>query len=263
MPNQTVISASEISVAISGKTRLHSLSVNLFPGEILGLMGPNGAGKTTLLRALTGELEPTTGHVRLQGKAMHEWPLDERAKIVSVMPQYTRLDFDFSVDEVVSMGRSPHSTGQEFDRSCINRVLDVCGLQALQDQPYTQLSGGEQQRCQLARCLVQIEQTTAALTGCTLLLDEPFSSIDIGYIDTIKSYLRTLAHRGLSIVISLHDANLLAQLSDRMLVLNEGYCVANASPDEVMSPALFEDVFGVSVQVVSHPTTKTPWTIPL
>ena len=96
MPNQTVISASEISIAISGKTRLHSLSVNLIPGEIFGLMGPNGAGKTTLLRTLTGELEPTTGHVRLQGKAMHEWPLDERAKIVSVMPQYTRLDFDFS-----------------------------------------------------------------------------------------------------------------------------------------------------------------------
>ena len=263
MLNQAVISAQEISVEISAKTRVYPLSINLYPGEVVGLMGPNGAGKTTLLKALSGEVALATGHVNLHGRELTTWSLRERGKILSVMPQYTRLDFDFSVAEVVAMGRTPHSTGDTFDRECINQVLDVCGLQELADQPYTQLSGGEQQRCHLARCLVQVEQSKASLTGCSLLLDEPFNSIDIGYIDAIKSYLKNLAQRGLSIVVSLHDANVLAQLSDRILVLHEGKCVANAAPQDVMTPALFEMVFGVSVDVISHPTTKTPWAIPL
>lgn len=263
MPNQPIISAREISVCTRSKTRLHSLSVDLFAGEVLGLMGPNGAGKTTLLNALSGELALATGHLELHRKALSTWALEERAKIVSAMPQHTRLDFDFSVAEVVAMGRTPHNTGHVFDRKCIDQVLDVCGLEALAEQAYTQLSGGEQQRCHLARCLVQVEQGQTTLSGCVLLLDEPFNSIDIGYIDAIKSYLKRLAQRGLSVVISLHDANLLAQLSDRMLVLHQGRCVANAPPKDVMTPTLFRTVFGVSVDVISHPTSKTPWAIPL
>lgn len=263
MPEQVVISARDISVVIGERTVLHSLSLTLIPGEVVGLMGPNGAGKTTLLRTLTGEIQPTTGQVVLHHNALSTWPLDEKAKIVSVMPQHTQLDFDFSVTEVVAMGRGPHATGRTFDRQCIKRALDVCGLQSLAKQAYTQLSGGEQQRVQLARCLVQIEQSVPALSGCALLLDEPFNSIDIGYIDRIKTYLRQLAQRGLSIVISLHDANLLAQLSDRMVVLHNGHCVANALPIEVMNPSLFKSVFGVSVAVIPHPTTQTPWAIPL
>jgi iron complex transport system ATP-binding protein len=263
MPDQAVISARDISVTIGKQTCLDSLSLKLFPGQVVGLMGPNGAGKTTLLKALTGELALSTGAIELQGKALLDWTLVERAKTVSVMPQYTRLDFDFSVADVVAMGRGPHDTGLIFDRQCINQVLDVCGLQALADKPYTQLSGGEQQRCQLARCLVQIERDTSSLNGCALLLDEPFNSIDIGYIDTIKCYLKTLSQRGLCIVISLHDANLLAQLSDRIFVLHKGQCVANACPEQVMKPELFESVFGVSVKVISHPTSQTPWAIPL
>lgn len=259
----SVISAREISVNIGEQTRIQTLSVNLYAGEILGLMGPNGAGKTTLLRALTGDLEPATGLIKLQGKALLDWPLEARAKIVGVMPQHTRLDFDFSVRDVVAMGRAPHTTGRIFDRECIKQVLDVCGLNELAEQPYTQLSGGEQQRCHLARCLVQIEQSTPSLDGCALLLDEPFNSIDIGYIEKIKCYLRTLAQRGLTIVISLHDVNLLAQLSDQILVLHQGHCVAHGSPAEVMNPALFTKVFGVSVEVISHPTSNTPWAIPL
>lgn len=263
MSNPAVLSACDISVKIRGKTRLQPLSMQLFPGEVVGLMGPNGAGKTTLLKALTGDLELTTGDVKLHGKELDVWPLGDRAKIVSVMPQHTRLDFDFSVAEVVAMGRSPHNTGNTFDRQCIDQALAVCGLQGLTEQPYTQLSGGEQQRCHLARCLVQIEQSTPTLTGCTLFLDEPFNSIDIGFIDAIKAYLKRLAERGLSIVISLHDANMLAQLSDRIMVLHQGKCVASDAPKAVMTPALFRTVFGVSVDVISHPTSHTPWAIPL
>jgi iron complex transport system ATP-binding protein len=242
---------------------VHSVSLNVSSSEIVGVIGPNGSGKTTLLRLLTGDLIPTRGALSLLNQPLHDWRLAERAQRVSVLPQFTQLDFDFSVREVVAMGRLPHTCSQQAQTRVIDEQLEVCGLRSLQDRPYTQLSGGEQQRVQLARSFAQISFQDHSLDRSLLVLDEPLSSVDWAYQGPILDHIKALSQRGLGVIMTLHDLNRLTQLADRIVVLQNGNLLSQGSPTTVLSETLLEQVFGLQVALIPHPTSNIPWIVPL
>lgn len=234
---------------------LHSIDLNLSPGQVVGVLGPNGAGKSSLLDVLCGELAPDRGHVKLQGRPLADWSGQERARCLAVLPQVSSLGFSFRVEEVVAMGRMPHGTGQRRDAEIVQRALQAADAAHLVGRSYLALSGGEQQRVHLARVLAQLwpgEQ------GTTLLLDEPTSMLDPLHQHTTLEAVRRFADCGAAVLVILHDLNLAARYCDRILLLESGRCHALATPQEVLTPVALKAVFGIDVLVQAHPERGHP-----
>lgn len=259
MHSNPVLKAQSIEVELGNKTILSPLSFDLRAGEILGIMGPNGAGKSTLIGALTREIPPRGGDVIFRNKLMQSWSLEERAVYLAALPQFTYLQFDFTPEEVIRMGRTPYPRNPVLDQKVIARCIEVCDLTGCLSRPYTQLSGGEKQRCQIARVLAQLEDASSGLESKLLLLDEPFSSLDVGHQQTLIKHFRRLSERGLAIILTLHDINALAQAADRLLVLDKGVCLGIGRPNEIITPALLKNTFKVNAQITANPTTGAPW----
>lgn len=237
------------------KTVLENVTLELSPGEVLGVLGPNGAGKSTLLGALCGELSPEQGQVWLDRRALSEWSGAQRAQRLAVLPQISTLDFAFRVEEVVGMGRLPHQTGRARDDEIIAAALQAADVGHLSGRSYLALSGGERQRVHLARVLAQLWPGEA---GQTLLLDEPTSMLDPLHQHTTLQAIRTFADRGAAVLVILHDLNLAARYCNRILLLEEGRPRALDTPAQVMRPEPLKAVFGLDVLVQSHPERGHP-----
>ena len=237
------------------KCVLTDITLEVRPGEVLGVLGPNGAGKSTLLAALCGELAPTEGQVLLDEDALSQWKCAERAQHLAVLPQTSTLDFAFRVEEVVGMGRLPHQTGTVRDAEIICAALEAADVGHLAGRSYLALSGGERQRVHLARVLAQL---WPGLNGQTLLLDEPTSMLDPLHQHTTLKAIRAFADRGAAVLIILHDLNLAARYCDRLLLLEDGYPRALDSPQVVLQPQSLKDVFGLDVLVQPHPELGHP-----
>ncbi|AGZ33538.1 MULTISPECIES: heme ABC transporter ATP-binding protein [Pseudomonas] len=234
---------------------LHGLHLQLQPGQVLGVLGPNGAGKSSLLGVLCGELAPSEGQVRLQGRALADWPGQARARRLAVLPQVSSLGFGFRVDEVVGMGRLPHDTGRQRDREIVEAALQAADAWHLVERSYLALSGGERQRVHLARVLAQL---WPGEVGATLLLDEPTSMLDPLHQHTTLQVVRSFADRGAAVLVILHDLNLAARYCDRILLLEQGRCHALAEPQAVLTPRALKAVFGIDVLVQEHPERGHP-----
>jgi iron complex transport system ATP-binding protein len=243
---------------------LEGIDFALAPGEILGLLGPNGAGKTTLLRAIAGELPPLAGHIALDEKPLAAWPAAERARHLAYLPQRSTLAFPFSVAEVVLLGRLPHGSGRRADEAILERALAWTDTTALADRLYTLLSGGEQQRVQLARVLCQLLQRDPdeALPGRLLLLDEPSAALDLRHQRLLADVVRELAGRGCAVVLSLHDLNLLAGLADRLLALAGGRGQALGTPTALLTREFLGQLFETELAVQPHPRGGYPVVLP-
>lgn len=253
------LTATNIGLNFSGARILNGVDLTLEPGKVTVLLGPNGTGKTSLLRILTGELQPHSGSVALNGTAINEWPADQRARLLGVLPQLATLNFPFTVQEVVQLGRTPHSTGQQKDREIVNEALALVDGSYLAKRYYTQLSGGEKQRVQLARVLAQIWQPSPddGAHRC-LILDEPTSSFDLCHQQLMMSVVRRFAEQGVAVCLVLHDLNLAVQCADHIGLLCCGELVASGTPAEVMTPELLRRVFTADIDVIEHPKTGKP-----
>jgi len=185
----SVISVQNASVRVGQRYLLRDIHLEVQQGQVLALVGPNGAGKSTLLQAISGEQSLANGSVILKGRRIAEWPSGELAKSMAVMPQHSALNFAFTVREVVELARIPHSTGHSVDQAIVDEMLALLDAQHLSDELYTNLSGGEQQRVQLARILAQISPQKESET--ILLLDEPSSSLDLAH-QQLRKALRLL-----------------------------------------------------------------------
>lgn len=172
------LDARNLQYSIGAQCLLQGLDLQVRAGECVAVVGPNGAGKTTLFRLLAGELTPSTGDIQFNGRDLPRWPLTQLARMRAVLPQSSTLQFAFTVQEVVAMGRMPHATGQRIDADIVQEVMQVCDVHRLATRPYPALSGGERQRVQLARVLAQVWQPVADGERL-LLLDEPTSALDI------------------------------------------------------------------------------------
>jgi iron complex transport system ATP-binding protein len=249
-----VIRIEDVAVELGGREVLRDVSLSVPAGEFLALVGPNGAGKTTLLRTVNGLVEPTRGRVEVAGEPVAGRSARDLARRVATVPQETTLGFDFSVRDVVAMGRTPHqsrfSAPDGDDRSAVERALDRTTTAEFADRPVGELSGGERQRVLLARALAQ--ETPV------LLLDEPTASLDINHQVATLSLVRELATEGRTAVAAIHDLDLAARFCDRLALVAGGELVALDIPEAVLTPERLEEAYGVRTVVSEHPVTGTP-----
>jgi cobalamin transport system ATP-binding protein len=228
---------------------LDGVSLDVPEGAIVALLGPNGSGKTTLLRVLSGLLPPSTGEVRLEGRDVRTLARRELARKLAVVPQETHLAFDFTVIDLVLMGRYPHLGAFELegaqDVAIARDALAATGTAALEDRRFSTLSGGEKQRVVIAAALAQA-------TGI-LLLDEPTASLDLGFQLEVTALLRQLNRdRGITMVVSTHDLNLAAALAHDVVLLRRGRVLAHGPVADVLTVDSIRALYGVDAEVRFH-----------
>ena len=257
----STLELSRISAAPWGHELLNDINFALQAGNILALAGPNGAGKSTLLKIIAGDIQPSDGELTLGERPLHDWTLQERARYVAFLPQLSLLNFPYTVEEVILLGRTPHNSGRAMDGEILEQVLQLTDTQALRSRLYTQLSGGEKQRTQLARVFAQV-WGEESLAGRLLLLDEPTSALDLAHQQQMLSAVHLLARRGCAVVLVIHDLNLAASIADQILVLDGGRQVALGAPHQIFTQDLFKQVFQVDVTISSHPQQGFPMIIP-
>ncbi|MBU6530336.1 ABC transporter ATP-binding protein [Streptomyces sp. NPDC057245] len=240
-----------ISVVTDGRSLVSGLSLDVSDGQVVGLVGPNGSGKSTALRCVYRALRPSSGTVWVGEQELTRLPLRRSAQTVAAMTQDGGVDFDFTVGEVVALGRAPHLRGNQAlsgrERELCERAMDRLDIGHLAHRGVLTLSGGERQRVLLARALVQEPEI--------LVLDEPTNHLDVRHQVELLSLLR---ESGLTVLVVLHDLNLAAAACDRIGVLSGGRLVASGAPAAVLTPELVGDVFGVRASVVQHPLTGGP-----
>jgi iron complex transport system ATP-binding protein len=243
------IEVRNISFAYGSRPVLRGVQLQVEGGEMIGVLGPNGSGKTTLLKILSGVLRPE-GEVTVRGKALRDYGKRQLSKIFAVVPQESRVQFPFTVAEVVLMGRaSRHSAlalESKRDLDVARACLELTETLPLSERYLHELSGGEKQRVFIARALAQEPEI--------LLLDEPAAFLDLKHqLQTFTLLRRLNRERGLTIIAALHDLNLAALFFPRLILLRDGSVHRDGSPSEVLTANTIEDVYGVRVRVDRDP----------
>jgi iron complex transport system ATP-binding protein len=228
---------------------LDHVSITVERGSLTGLLGPNGCGKTTLLNLLSGVLQPEHGHVSLNGAPLAGRTRRDIARHLAVVPQETHPAFDYTVMEMVLMGRHPHLGAFELegprDLALARDALAATGTEHLAGRAYMTLSGGEKQRVVIASALTQSPEV--------LLLDEPTASLDLGYQLEVAALLRRLnLERGVTMVLATHDLNLAASLCDRIILMRDGRVVAQGPTRDVLTAASIRRIYDVEADVSFH-----------
>ena len=234
---------------------VQDVSFTMGAGEILGIIGPNGSGKTTLLKLISRLLVPDQGKVLIDGQDTSRWSHRSLARTMAVVPQETQIHFDFTVEEIVEMGRSPYlgrfEAMSKYDRDVVIAAMEATSILPLAGRSIRELSGGERQRVIVARALAQEPQV--------LLLDEPTASLDINHEVEIFELLRTLTiQEGLVTIAVLHDLNLAAEYCDHFLLMSQGRVAATGMVEEVMTADNLSSVYGIDVVVYENFLTGRP-----
>ncbi len=229
---------------------IRGVTLSLRQGEFVGLIGPNGAGKTTLLRALAGRMRADSGRVELRGEPIERIPRRQVARVLAVVPQISAAPFEFTVREVVAMGRTPHlgrlQGEREEDRAAIERALELTRTQDLAQRPVTELSGGEFQRVVVARALAQ--------EAPLMLLDEPVSHLDIGHqVEIFDLLLRLNREEARTILCISHDLNLASRYCSRIVAIAQGVVAAEGPPESVITEEEIGRLYGCEVHVDRGP----------
>jgi iron complex transport system ATP-binding protein len=240
-----LLSVEGVTFGYEQQPLMYNMSVQVRSGEMVGLLGPNGSGKTTLLRLISGVLQPQAGYICLQGRDLRRWGRRAVAQRVAVVPQTLHMPFAFTVEQMVSLGRTPFinffGSFNKRDRSVVQDALQAADALAIAQHTFNNLSGGEQQRVLIAMALAQ--------EPALLLLDEPTAHLDIKYqVEVLELAQRLNRERGMTVIAAMHDLNLAARYFPRLVLFQRGI-VADASPAEVLQPALLSRVYGVNVQV--------------
>lgn len=253
------IEVQQVTLGYGRRTVVSGLSLDIRPGQMMGLVGPNGCGKSTIIKALSRIISPSSGRILLNGRDIARIPRIELARQLGVVPQIPLLPSTFTVFEVVLMGRNPHLGLFQYegprDMDIAWRAMEKTSIQNLSRRRIGDLSGGEIQCVVIARVLAQ---ETAAM-----LLDEPTANLDIGrqieVLDLIKGLCR---QQGLTVVIALHDLNLAAQYCDRLVLLYNGRVHAEGTPGEVINADNIRQVYGAGSYVYTHPAVNLPVVLP-
>lgn len=241
------LEARDISVERGGRRILDSATIAIEPGRFLALIGPNGSGKSTLLKALCGLWPVASGGVFFNSQPLDKLSRREIAQRIAFVPQDTHIDFAFTVEEIVGMGRHPHrgrfSPETSADRAAINAALERCDVSDLKTRAANTLSGGERQRVLIARSLAARPEI--------ILLDEPTASLDIEHAIEILDLCRELAEEGHAVALAIHDLNAVARYADTAALINEGRIVNIGPITDVLNPAAFAEVFGVQAEILN------------
>lgn len=227
---------------LGGTEILHGIDFTAGDRSLVGVIGPNGSGKSTLLKCIYRVLKPSAGAVFVDGQPLSEYRVRDSAKKIAVLAQHNFYNFEFTVQDVVLMGRAPHKRALERDSAAdfkiVHEAMERVGVAPLRDRLFSTLSGGEQQRVLLARALAQ-------QTPC-LILDEPTNHLDIKYqlelLDLVRSLDRT-------VIAAIHDLNIAAMYCDTIFVMQSGRIVAAGAPRDVLTRSLIRSVYEVDADV--------------
>lgn len=258
-----MIELHDVSVAIGARRIVSGANLQARPGEVAAIVGPNGSGKSTLLKALSGDLA-YRGRIAINGGDVASMKPAEAASLRAVLPQAASLAFPFTVHEVVRLGLASGRSGAPAGEAgrLPERALARVDLAGYAGRFYQELSGGEQQRVQLARVLCQVWAPVLDGRPRYLLLDEPVSSLDIRHQLVVMDVARDFAASGGGVVAILHDLNLAAMYADRIHVMHGGQLVAAGTPGNVLNDGLIETVFGCRLKVGAVPASGTPFVLP-
>lgn len=233
-----------ISVRRGNRTILDHVNVRVAPGQFLSIVGPNGSGKSSLLRVLAGIWKPGDGSIRIGGKNLSEFGRRELAQYIAFVPQDTRMDFAFTIEEIVAMGRHPRRGRFERataeDGRAIDTAIQSCDIGHLRGRFVTTLSGGERQRVALARSL--------AVDPEIILLDEPTASLDVQHGLEILDLCQSLSRAGKSIVFATHDLNAVARYATQVLLIESGRIAYSGDCHGVLNSNVLNRVFGVRAE---------------
>jgi len=236
----------------NGKPVLQEITLSTQKGEILAIVGPNGSGKTTLLKNISGVLTPDEGVVYLDMKRITDLSPRELSRFLTAVEQEREVGFDFTVREVIAMGRIPHQSrfAKETtkDTQRIREAMELAHVTSFANRSIRELSGGEKQRVFLAMALAQDPRV--------LLLDEPTAYLDINYQLQIMKIVRQQAAAGLTVLMAIHDLNLAAQYADRVAILHQGRLLAVGRPADVLTEANIKQTFQADVVVGKNPVTN-------
>ena len=251
-----VLEAHQLTVGYNGEPVLRDVNLTAARGQFIGLVGPNGSGKSSLVRSLSRVLPPISGHATLDAVDIYSMSAKELARRLAVVSQDYTIAFDFSVRDIVLMGRAPHLSRfgieQPQDYSIAEEAMGLTHTLVLADRPVTSLSGGERQRCMIARALTQ--------QPSILLLDEPTAHLDINHqIEILDLARRLTSERDLATVVVLHDLNLASQYCDQLILVAQGKVMAEGRPQEVVTEARIRVAYGTDVHVRQHPITGRPY----
>lgn len=250
--------AENVSYGIGGRSLLDQVSLTIEPGRVHAVLGPNGAGKSTLLKLLSGEQRSTQGRVLLEDRLLQDWSALDRARRRAVLPQSENLSFDFTVRQVVHLGRLPcilQTPARESE--IIGAALQATGVEHLAERLYPTLSGGERMRVQMARVLAQIWEAPAHPRY--LLLDEPTASLDLAHQHSCLQIARQFAAEGTGVLLILHDPNLAIGYADEVTLLCCGQIVAQGAPEQVLTQQNLERVYGVKIEILTSANTQKPF----
>ncbi len=251
--------AHRISVSLGRAAILNDVTFAAHPGQVSAIVGPNGSGKTTLLRAMTGDLAHT-GSVTLNGRDLSRLRPWEAAELRAVLPQASALAFPFTALEVVQIGLHRGSAGADDDIAM--QALSRVGLAHHAGRYFQQLSGGEQQRVQLARVLAQVWQPVRDGEPRWLFLDEPVSALDIAHQIQVMRIARDFTGAGGGVVAVMHDLNLTAIFADSVTILSGGTVLSTGTPAQVMTDETLSRAYGCRLRVGQLPATGTPFILP-
>lgn len=240
-----------ISLLINGEKIISHLDLEIIPGEITAILGPNGAGKSTALKILAGDIQPSYGDVKYNNINLSEISIVERARLRSVMSQSQTVAFDFTTLEIIEMGWI-HENNESYSFSyadALEEIINICDLHSLLFRRFNTLSGGEQKRVNFARILLQLWIPKTDNYSRYLLLDEPFTNLDIFHelkmLKIIKSYLS----KNVGILIVLHDLNIARKLADNVTLMRDGRTIRQGPTDEVFQEDLLSKTFNTCVKV--------------
>jgi len=255
-----MIEAKHIGLSINGKTLLNDVNLSVQPGTFTAIAGPNGAGKSSLLKILSHELTHYKGEVRINDVIASSYSVAQLSAVRAVLPQHSHVQFPFTVKQIVEMGRQHFKTTSKNNDALLEEVMELTGIADWANRNYISLSGGEQQRVQLARVLAQVwDQKTFPRY---VLLDEPTSSLDIAQQQLIFTLVKKACERNIGVLAIVHDLNQAVQFADHLYFMRNGSVIAQGESKEVFTKTNIEVTFCCRVNVYHDPCTNCPYIVP-
>lgn len=249
-----LLSLEQASCTVGGLQLLQPTTLDIAAGQVTAILGPNGAGKSTLLSLLSGQRRPFSGVVRFNGQRMQEVATGELARVRGLLHQDSSVAFDYTVRELVELGRYPHRLHPSADEpGIVQAAMRASGVAHLQHRVVTALSGGERARAQLARVLAQLWEPVAPGAPRCLLMDEPTAALDMAHQHQVLGLAHDWARgHAVGVVLVLHDLNLALRYAHRVLLLQKGRLCHQGTPREVLTPEVVAQVWGVQAHAVAH-----------
>ena len=250
-----MIEIKKITLAYQKENVIENLSMKFEKGEFCALLGPNGAGKSTLLKAIIGYMEPISGEIEIDRTSLKKWHHLELAKQIAIIPQDFQLQFDYTVEELILMGRFPYlgywQNYSKNDRKVVDDILKQLDLSRLKNEQYSQLSGGERRRVSIARALAQ--------ETAILLMDEAFANLDINHqLEIMQLLSRINSEQKKLIILVSHNINLASEYCHRIVMLKNGKIIADGTPGTIINQKMIKDLYEVELTIINNPVSGKP-----